>query len=54
MMGQVYGCGLVAALAVGGGKWKPIVPWHLAPAQGRFGELRRTRPESFARMAQND
>ena len=24
-----YGCGLEAALAVVGGKWKPIVLWHL-------------------------
>jgi DNA-binding HxlR family transcriptional regulator len=36
-----YGCGLEATLAVVGGKWKPIVLWHLAPAPRRFGELRR-------------
>jgi DNA-binding HxlR family transcriptional regulator len=36
-----YGCGLEAALAVVGGKWKPIVLWHLAPGPRRFGELRR-------------
>jgi DNA-binding HxlR family transcriptional regulator len=41
MKRQVYGCGLEAALAVVGGKWKPIVLWHLAPAPRRFGELRR-------------
>ena len=41
MKRQVYGCGLEAALAVVGGKWKPIVLWHLAPGSRRFGELRR-------------
>jgi DNA-binding HxlR family transcriptional regulator len=41
MKGQTYGCGLEAALAVVGGKWKPIVLWHLAPGARRFGELRR-------------
>ncbi|MBV8554502.1 MAG: helix-turn-helix transcriptional regulator [Planctomycetaceae bacterium] len=24
-----------------GGKWKPIVLWHLTPGPRRFGELRR-------------
>ena len=41
MKTQAYGCGLEAALAVVGGKWKPIVLWHLAPGPRRFGELRR-------------
>jgi DNA-binding HxlR family transcriptional regulator len=36
-----YGCGLEAALAVVGGKWKVLVLWHLAPSPRRFGELRR-------------
>jgi DNA-binding HxlR family transcriptional regulator len=38
---QAYGCGLEAALAVVGGKWTPIVLWHLTPGPRHFGELRR-------------
>ena len=41
MKRQTYGCGLEAALAVVGGKWKPIVLWQLAQGPRRFGELRR-------------
>src|SRR5882762_3909951 len=37
----IHGCGLEAALAVVGGKWKPIVLWRLAGGSRRFGELRR-------------
>lgn len=41
MKPRTYGCGLEAALAVVGGKWKPIVLWQLAQGSKRFGVLRR-------------
>ena len=34
-------CGLDAALAVMGGKWKPLILYHLNAGPKRFGELKR-------------
>ncbi|NKL08042.1 winged helix-turn-helix transcriptional regulator [Rhizobium leguminosarum] len=34
-------CGLDAALAVIGGKWKPLILFHLAHEARRYGDLRR-------------
>ena len=36
-----YECGLEAALAVIGGKWKPLILYELRGAPRRFGELKR-------------
>ena len=41
MRSPIHGCGLEAALAVVGGKWKPIDFWRLACGARRFGELQR-------------
>ena len=34
-------CGLDVAIAVMGGKWKPLILFHLASGSKRFGELKR-------------
>lgn len=34
-------CGLDAALAVMGGKWKPLILYHLRGGPKRFGDLKR-------------
>ena len=34
-------CGLDVALAVVGGKWKPLILFHLQAGPRRFGDLRR-------------
>ena len=34
-------CGLDVALAVMGGKWKPLILYHLQGGTRRFGELKR-------------
>lgn len=37
-------CGLDAAVAVVGGKWKPLILWALSVEPRRTGELRRELP----------
>jgi DNA-binding HxlR family transcriptional regulator len=42
MMIEKSPCGLDVSLAVMGGKWKPLILFHLASGPKRFGELKRT------------
>lgn len=41
---QTFNCPVEAALDVMGGKWKPVILWHLSQHDNRFGELRRAIP----------
>lgn len=43
-------CGLDAAVAVVGGKWKPLILWALHEGPLRFGKLRRTVPGVSEKM----
>ena len=49
--GKRYRCYFELTLAVIGGKWKPIILYHLSLADAvRFGELRRGMPDVTERM----
>src|SRR5258708_10662952 len=45
---RLFSCAVEAAQDVIGGKWKPIILWHLHAAKGpcRFGILRRAVPNA--------
>ena len=36
-----FSCGLEAVLAIVGGKWKPLILYHLAYDSRRYGDLKR-------------
>jgi DNA-binding HxlR family transcriptional regulator len=39
-----FNCPVEAALEAMGGKWKPVILWHLSQGDCRFSELRRAIP----------
>ena len=41
MTGTNFKCGLEAVLAILGGKWKPLILYHLTSGAKRTGQLRR-------------
>lgn len=41
MVSSSFVCGLDASLAVIGGKWKPLILFHLSHEARRYGDLRR-------------
>jgi DNA-binding HxlR family transcriptional regulator len=41
---RIEECNVSAALAVIGGKWKPLILWALKQGPHRFSELRRKVP----------
>jgi DNA-binding HxlR family transcriptional regulator len=49
--GKHYFCSVELALQVIGGKWKPIILWHLRTGERqRFGELKRHMPNVTQKM----
>jgi len=48
--GKTYHCTVEAALDVIGGKWKPLILWHLGDDVLRFSELQRGLPGVNAKM----
>lgn len=50
-LGKEYSCSMELSLAVIGGKWKPLILWHLRETPTlRFSALRRTMPAITQKM----
>lgn len=48
--GKTYHCTVEATLDVIGGKWKPLILWHLGDGVLRFSELQKGLPGVNAKM----
>lgn len=49
-MESPFTCGLDVALAILGGKWKPLILFHLANGTRRYGDLKRAVNGVSAKM----
>ena len=45
-----FNCPVEVTLEVMGGKWKPLILWHLAEKTLRFSELKKTMPKVTQKM----
>ena len=50
MAGGRWNCGVEATLDAIGGKWKPLILWHLQRTPERFSDLRRLIPQVTEKM----
>ncbi len=48
--GIEYNCSMELTLDIIGGKWKPVIIWHLGKKTMRFNELRRSIPNITQKM----
>lgn len=48
--GVEYNCSMELTLNIIGGKWKPIIIWHLGKKTMRFNELKRSLPNITQKM----
>lgn len=48
--GVEYSCSMELTLDIIGGKWKPVIIWHLGKKTMRFNELKRTLPNITQKM----
>lgn len=48
--GKPHGCPVTEAFHIMGGKWKPVIVYHLRNGDKRFGELRRLIPDASQKM----
>ena len=47
---QTYGCPVEVPIAIIGGRWKPVILFHLLAAPRRNGELQRLIPKISQKM----
>lgn len=48
--GNEYSCSMELTLDIIGGKWKPLIIWHLGENTLRFSELKRALPNITQKM----